>query len=370
MKILVFVHNLTGGGAERVAASWSNGLSRLGHEVTVLADFTNQTYTLDKKVMTLQQKCPFPNENTFFYKVIRKILRPWVGFCQLWRYFSADKPDAVVNVLYHLSTPLLIARALSFRKFPIIMTDHNAYERPPGYKMGKIQWRNKFIDNRLFDCVTVLTHSDKKILENKGITNVEVLHNPLFLTPIKEIRDKGKIILSVGRISAWEVKGFDILIKAWSSIASKYPDWKLRIVGKGDAKTIEWLRSLSGVASDSVEFKPYTISIEEEYKQASIYVLSSRYEGWGLVAVEAMSQGCATIACDYKGRQAEFIEDGENGLLCDTDNVECLTHCISKLIEDNSIREKLQQNAISSVAKFSEERVAKKLESIINNRIK
>lgn len=370
MKILIMVHNLTGGGAERVAASWANGLSHLGNEVTVLADLTNQTYTLDKKVKTIQQKWPFPNENTFFYKSIRKILRPWVGFCQLWRYFRSYKPDAVVNVLYHSSTILLIARALSFRKVPIIMTDHNAYERPTGYKMKKKQWRNKFVDNRLFDCVTVLTNPDKEILRQHGINHVKVLHNPLFLNPVMKIPIKEKYVLAVGRIDDWEVKGFDILLKAWPNIVKNHSDWKLRIVGKGDTNTIEWLRSLSGSSSDSVEFKPYTTNIEEEYKQAAIYVLSSRYEGWGLVAVEAMSQGCATIACDYKGRQAEFIEDGVNGLLCEPDNVEQLAQCISKLIEDKDLRDRLQCKAITSVSEFNEEKVAKHLETIILDNLK
>jgi len=244
------------------------------------------------------------------------------------------------------------------------MTDHNAYERP-GFRFKWKQWRNKFIDNRLFDRVTVLTHPDKKILESVGIRHVDVLHNPLFLKPAKEAGGNEKIVLAAGRINQWYYKGFDLLMKAWQDVAKQYPDWRLRVVGHGEPAVIDWLKQLAGDGASSVEFGPYTPDIAEEYKRASIFVLSSRYEGWGLVAVEAMSQGCATIACDYKGRQGEFIKDGFNGLLCAVDNVDELAVKIKLLIADESLRSKIRSNAIHSVEAFAECNVACNLEKII-----
>ena len=102
--------------------------------------------------------------------------------------------------------------------------------------------------------------------------------------------------------------------------------------------------------------------IEELYKKSSIFVLSSRYEGFGLVLIEAMSQGCAPVACDYKGRQAEIlslsgderrktkdeksgIEITENGILCEPDNVEALASAMRKMIKDDNYRERIQHNA-------------------------
>ncbi len=245
------------------------------------------------------------------------------------------------------------------------MTDHNAYERPDGIKMKWRQQCNKFFDNRLFDLVTVLTKRDKEILTRKGINNVEILHNPLFLEPVKTVPCKQKIILACGRLDAWHYKGFDVLIKAWRDIAPKYPDWKLRLIGHGSDQTKEFLYNIAGKDTENFEIVPYTTSIQKEYQDASIFVLSSRYEGWGLVMVEAMSQGCATIACDYNGRQAEVITDGENGLLCKPDNVDDLKRKISNLIEDEDLRHQIQEKAIPSTTRFAEPTVASKLEALI-----
>ncbi len=117
------------------------------------------------------------------------------------------------------------------------MTDHNAYERPEGHEMPLRQKRCKFRYNKYFERVTVLTNRDKEIMDSKGFRNVEVLHNPLFLKTADTVAEKDNVILAVGRIDAWNYKGFDLLINAWNKIFMKYPDWKLKIVGSGSDKT-------------------------------------------------------------------------------------------------------------------------------------
>lgn len=369
MKIIIMVHALTGGGAERVATSWANGLTFLGHEIYLLADLSNKTYETNNNIKLIQRKILYKNSTSIFLKLIRKLFQPTFSFTQLIGLIKKYKPDAIINVLYLDSYSLLLTRAFSRHKFPIIMTDHNAYERPKGSKFKWKQWRNKFIDNRFFDVITVLTQRDKDILMKKGIKNVEVLYNPLFLNPIGKIPKKMNIVMAAGRLDGWYVKGFDLLMKAWKDISPKHPNWKLRLVGQGSEYTKKYLKNLAKPYTDNIEFVPYTPNIQEEYKNASIFVLSSRYEGWGLVMVEAMSQGCATIACDFNGRQAEVITDGENGMLCEPDNIEDLKHKISNLIEDEDLRHRLQEKAIPSTKQFIEPIVASKLEALILKRI-
>lgn len=370
MKILIMVHALTGGGAERVAASWANGLVRLGHDVSILTHIQKESYSVDKRVKLINQKGFFSDKNSIIIRLLRKFINPVVTFIHLLSIFRKQKTDAVVDVLYMNTYVLLLARLISGSKFPIIMTDHNAYERPVKYAFTWKLWKNKFIDNRFFDVVTVLTKRDKETLNSKGIINVEVLYNPLFLKPLSKVPEKNKTILAVGRIDGWVVKGFDLLIKAWDSIVFKNPEWKLRIVGNGSSSSIEYLKRQISNSQDKIEFAPFTDNIADEYKDAAIFVLSSRYEGWGLVMIEAMSQGCAVIACDYKGRQAEAINDGINGLLCETDNVKAIAEKISILIEDTNLRLKLQENALKSVDYYNEDNVAHRLESIIYDHMK
>lgn len=370
MKLIIQVHNLTGGGAERVAASWANGLSSIGHNVSILTD-TGQpiTYSLGSEIKLIPRSTYKIKNKSFIEKIKNKILNPLKAFKQYVRLLNDEKPDAIISVLYLNQYAWLFARLFARHKCPIIMTDHNAYELPEGMKMSFKKKRRKFFDNRFFDKVTVLTKLDKEILEKKGFKNVEVLYNPLFLSPIKEVPDKEKIVLACGRLNDWHYKGFDLLMKAWSQIGPKYPDWKLRLVGHGSDRTKEMLRDLAGPGRSNLEIADYTSDIKKEYDRAAIFVLSSRYEGWGLVMVEAMSQGCAVIACDFKGRQAEAIQDMENGVLCKTDDVSGLIKKLALLIENENLRTKLQQRAPETVTKFQEEKVAKGLEEVITSAV-
>ena len=147
--------------------------------------------------------------------------------------------------------------------------------------------------------------------------------NPLGLQPVNDIPHKQNIILAVGRLDDWHVKGFDVLIRAWARVVSSFKflvstdGWKLQIAGTGSEESLNYLKQLckeNGV-EDSVEFLGFRKDVEKLYQEASIYVLSSRYEGFGLVLIEAMSQGCACVACDYKGRQREIIAPEEDECL-------------------------------------------------------
>lgn len=360
--------NLTGGGAERVAASWANGLTQHGHNIYILSDLSNQTYTTDEKVNLIQRKI-FSRNRNLLGKVVNRLLNPILAFFQIRKIIKEQKIDAIVDVLYLNQKVIRLARKGLGRHIPIIMTDHNAYERPSGIRMKKRQKRHKFHDNKFFDKVTVLTKRDKDILNEKGFINIKVLHNPLFLEPVKQLPQKENIVLAVGRINEWRYKGFDLLIKAWNKVYQEHQDWKLRIVGFGSESNITYLRNLSNYP-ESIEFFPYKKDIVEEYRMASIFVLSSRYEGWGLVLAEAMSQGCACVACDYKGRQAELIDDGVNGLLCPPDDLDVLANSISSLIVNPVLRENLASNAIRSLDEFSEFNTALKLEKIIKSTLK
>lgn len=369
MKILIQVHRMIGGGAERVAASWANGLAKLGDDVMILSDHSAGTYPLDPKVKLIQKDLLSPANNSFIKKLRNKTLAPLKTFRQIRSILASEKPDAIVNVLYHNHIIALLARCFSRHKCPIIMTDHNPYERPENAKMPLRKRINKFFDNRFFDKVTVLTGPDKDILNRKGIRNVEVLHNPLFLEPVKEIPEKENIVMACGRINDWHYKGFDILMKAWSEIGPRHPEWQLRVVGAGSEANKKKLKQIAGAGADSLEFVEYTTDIIGEYRKAAIFVLSSRYEGWGLVMVEALSQGCAVIASNYKGRQAEVIRDGENGLLTTPENVGELKNKLNLLIEDKKLRETLQKEAPRNLEEYSEEKTAARLKEIIRSSI-
>jgi glycosyltransferase involved in cell wall biosynthesis len=317
-------------------------------------------YAVDSRVRLIQVRntmssCRWARRVRRFSYIIKQV-------CSLYR---SEQYDTIVNVLYYNWLELRVATWLVGAKIPIVMTDHFACEFPDYMTMSRRIKLKKFFWSRLFDSVTVLTKADLKIMQDKGVKQAQVLHNPLFLTPSTDsIPRKQKMILTMGRLKDWHVKGLDLLIEAWNKVSPKHPDWKLKIVGKGRDETLAMLRGLCKYP-ETVEFVPFTSNPKALYEEASIYVLSSRYEGWGLVMVEAMSQGCATIACDFRGRQAEAITDGVNGLLCETDSADAIAEKIKLLIEDDGLRHRLQLAAPQSVERFSEANVAKHLENII-----
>lgn len=367
MNILIICRCLSIGGAERVASCWANGLHKSGNKIYILTDTSvPQTYYLESGIEIisvpdgLNKPLGIKKSLTNRYSYIRLIKRT----------IDEKSIDAIVKVMHVNAIELLIATNLSKKKPPIILTDHNAYERPESTPMSLKMKFQKFWLNALFDKVTVLTQRDKYVAQKHHLKNVETLYNPLSLEQTHQTTiERGKTVLAVGRLDSWHVKGFDILIKAWNKICIQHPDWKLRIIGSGSRESIEFLKSLS-TNINQLEIKDFTRNISQEYSQAQIFVLSSRYEAWGLVLVEAMSKGCACVACDYLGRQAEIIEDNKTGILCPPEDVNSLSDSINQLIFNSQLRLELQTNCTKSVNLFSEDKVATNLLKIIKDTIK
>ena len=356
MKILIYVGKLGGGGAERVAVMWANGFKMRGNDVKLIvnkrceneysvhSDVGVEVVKHDSRYNVIRQLGQIHN--------IRKVVR---------RY----DPDVIITVLHPCG--LYSYLATIGLGVPIINTEHNAFVRPGKAKYKRIDIINRFYINKLFNHITVLAQTDKNLIE-KRIKDVSVLPNPLAFNPVEEIPAKQKVVLAMGRLDAWYIKGFDVLIKAWENVHHSYPDWKLQIAGAGSDKAIIQLKEFcvaSNVAS-SVEFIGYFDNPEKVYKYSSIFVLSSRCEGFGMVVVEAMSQGCACVACDYGGRQKEIIRNETEGITCETDNTEQLSKCICRLIENQQLRNSIQKSSVIRSKDFSLDIIMDKWENIIS----
>lgn len=352
MKITIFVNKLTGGGAERVAAMWATGFCKNGHNVSmILSNNKNpQTYDIPKEVPI------YHVGSTNHYKIFRAIDR----IRKIHAILSIEHPDIIIDVI-----PAYWKRIAMFgipgKK---ISTEHNSFERPTSAVTRHSKLKKIYL-NRLYDHITVLTQADKNVI-GKKLKNVTVLPNPLALEPAKELPEKKKIILATGRLDAWHYKGFDILIKAWAEIADKVDGWKLQIAGSSNGKGLFFLQKLCSelCVKDSVEFIGYQSDILPFYQDASIFVLSSRYEGFGLVLIEAMSQGCACIASDYKGRQKEIITSEEQGITCEPENIEKLSKAMLNLIQNDDKRKEIGNNAILRSNDFSIDNIMEKWNEI------
>lgn len=361
------------GGAERVGVALANGFAKRGNSVTMVANlFEPQTYQLDENIVL--KNLVATNKNKF---------KKWLSsFIFVRKYIKEIRPDVIIGIM---GTTALVGRISSLGLgIPVIMTEHWAFEMPPEHPFSLKEYFFKFYANKIYRSVTVLTEADKKVI-GKRLKNVVVMPNPLTLEPANDVPKKKKIILAAGRLAAWEVKGFDVLIKAWGTIAKKYPDWTLQIAGQGEKDDEQRLLDWAADCDAGKQFKllGFCNNVKDLYSESEIFVLSSRYEGFGLVLIEAMSQGCACVACDYKGRQREIlnpssalpegegepnrkIEITENGVLCEPENIDALAEGIEKMICDEEYRRITQWNAIKRSKYYSLESTIDRWESMLN----
>lgn len=365
MKITVCTYRLTGGGAERVASLWIKGFHDIGYDVSVILgdSYVRRQYQIPENVRVYDVNPHIP---------IRKVRYAWMSIDKSFalrkmkKVLSKIKPDIVIAVLP--SWGPLIYEAKGKLNFKVIGTDHNAYELPEGVHMSEEQRFLKFDFNKCFDKVTVLTEADRKVIGDR-LSNVSVLPNPLTFEPVMSIPAKKKIVLAAGRLDIWYVKGFDLLVKAWGLISKKYPDWILQIAGTAyDEKQLEQVKQfiVNSNVQHNVRLMGYCEDIKKLYQDASIFVMSSRCEGFGMVLTEAMSQGCACIASDFKGRQSEIIRNESEGLICPINDIQALSDAIEKMISNDEYRYNVQLRSIERAKDFQLERIMQKWQVIFS----
>lgn len=208
---------------------------------------------------------------------------------------------------------------------------------------------------RCFDKFVVLTHEDCGYWG--ALNNIEVIPNAALHIAEKLSDVSDKRVIAVGRLDYQ--KGFDRLIQAWEIVQKHegYNDWRLDIFGQG-----EWQDMLQRMIIEKGLFQTARLNkptnlIWEEYTDSSILVMSSNYEGFGMVLVEAMACGVPTIAFDCKCGPKDIIDHGVNGLLVRNGDIDGLASAMMCLMSDESYRRGLSANALKVTSTYSEEAV-------------
>ncbi len=198
------------------------------------------------------------------------------------------------------------------------------------------------------DRLVVLTEKDKDSWVE--LSNVVVIPDPLSFQPSSRSVLKSKRVVAVGRYS-YE-KGYDMLLAAWKSVSQKCPDWRLDIFGDGDKTSLEQLIDSLNIDRATCALHGRTADIEKEYVESSLFVCSSRFEGFGMVIVEAMACGLPVISFDCPWGPGSIISDGKDGVLVENANVEALADKIIQVLSANDYMRELAQNAIDKSDKY------------------
>ncbi len=201
---------------------------------------------------------------------------------------------------------------------------HNSFDAlfsPSSLYIGPQLRRHYLFQLAKLDRTIVLSHHDaREYTANMPSLHPDVIYNPLTLTPGQPSRGDSKRFLAVGRLSYLH-KGFDLLISAFNIFARNDSQWTLHIVGEGPEEAKLRAMIAEYRLEKRVFIHPFTAHIQEHYSQAQVYVLSSRWEGFGLVLVEAMAHGLPVISSDLPTSR-EIM--GDSALYFDVGDVEQL----------------------------------------------
>ncbi len=255
-----------------------------------------------------------------------------------------------------------VAKLCVKRNIPYVLTAHgffhtkkfsffkNIYERT----LGKYLVKNASV------CIALTAMQIDKY-KSLGAKRIEVVPNGVDLNLFKNTKKKrnAEEILFVGRLS--ENKGIDILVKAFDKLKKEFPHAKLRIAGKdwGYKKELDAL-----IKELNIKCIDFTGEIEQKdlielYNTCGIFVLPSRYEGFGIVQLEAMACGAPVIATRAKGASA-VIENGRNGILVEPDNADELYNATKKILTDDKFRKRIIANGTKLAQEYSWEKIADK----------
>lgn len=346
------------------------GAAGLERVLSIKARLLAETYNYDVHIITLNQ-----GDTPLFYDfgnaiTFHDITLPSQPLGYIYNYVKqlkqkvkAIQPD-IISVCDDGLKGLLLAKILGK---PCAMI----YERHVSKNIIRsttlTQKLKFFISNKLMHYGG--THYDKFVVLTTGnlkewnLKNLQVVNNPLsFYDNVPKSNLDSKIVLAVGRHDYQ--KGYDRLLKIWQKLYKNHPDWQLHIYGKkNEALGLETMADNFGLGNSIAFFDPVK-DISSVYKNAAIYVMSSRFEGFGMVLTEAMIHGVPAITFDCPYGPSDIVDHNQNGALIPNGDINTFAEHLERLMKDDALRETLGTNAIGKALEFHPNKIIQQWDSL------
>ena len=359
MKNICFlIGNLnSSGGTERVTSLITNELVQRHYNILILSlvDGSSPFFNLDKHIQT----------HTLYPKKI-SFKRNFVGAVWKIRQFLKNHKVNALVVVDSISCLFTVPATVGL-DIKHLCWEHFNFKNNNGVRLRDVSrvWAARYCDY-----VITLTERDKELWKlglNKIKANIIAIPNPTAYENIDHVsRLDAKVVLALGHLTP--VKGFDLLIQAWSQVCRANNDWILCLLGSGEEEEALKNQAKSLNIADRIDFVAATKNVEQYYRACAFYCLSSRFEGLPMVLLEAQAFGLPIISFDCETGPSEVVVDNINGWLVDNGDVEALSERLLTAINiDNSTYQELSNQAKSSSQRFSVSHVVDSWHDILSD---
>lgn len=360
-RLMFFVPSLGAGGAERVVSILANAWAGRGKQVTVVTLSTPDTdfHALDFRIERISLAAM--KDSSGLAEAIGNNVRRLAG---LRRAIAEHRPDVVFGIGDQANVVALLAGIGLHSR--IIVAEHND---PRCHRIGRAWSLLRRLTYPRAARVVMLTEGTRRWASVQwprwracAIPNPVQLPEPAaqqarpaFFGP--------RTIVTLGRLEPQ--KGHDLLLRAFREVAGEYPEWRLAICGEGaERPALERFISDAGLAG-RVSLPGNVRDVAGVLAQADLFVLSSRYEGFPMVLLEAMASGLPAISFDCLSGPADIVTDGVDGVLVPAEDVPALARAMARLMADPAERERLGGNARAVAERYSVEVIVKRWESLM-----
>ncbi|WP_182902395.1 glycosyltransferase family 4 protein [Microbispora sp. H10830] len=362
----MLLHAYGMGGTIRTVVNQANAMATLGHEVEIVSVVRRREepqfrLNPDVTLTTLVDQRTGVQADSLGRRVWRRLRGKIVPYGEFAAgYFTERVEKAVIDYVTSVDDGVLVttrpalnlisARRASENVVRVAQEHMNLGTYPGPLREEIVRHYGGF------DAVAVLTASDRREYE-QALPGTRIVRIPNAVHSVNQTpsRQEHPVVVAAGRLV--RQKGFDLLLPAFAQVVKEHPEWRLRVFGTGPRKAA--LRALIGEhgLSAHVTLMGRTNRLDDELARASVYALSSRFEGLPMVMIEAMTHALPIVAFDCPTGPGDVLTDGTDGVLVPCEDVDALAAAMNRLIADRDLRLRMGAAAAVTAREYAPENV-------------
>lgn len=359
MRLLIYIHSLENGGAERAVANLANHWAGIGWDVTVVtvAPQARDFYQLDPRVGRIALHLTGNGGNLLagFRRTARRVQG-------LRRVLRRLRPDVALAAMQTANVVL----ALAARGMPDLLAMGSEHNFPAKAPLG-IVWETlrRHAYGRLVAVVALTSECADWLTRHTRARRVPVIPNPVCWPlpkqepssdPAGACRPGRRVLLGVGRLS--EEKNFATLVAIFARLAPRHPEWDLVILGDGPLREDLCSQAAAAGLPGRIVFPGRVGNVGDWYSRAGLYAMSSHFEGFPNTLAEAMAHGLPAVSFDCDTGPRDIIRHGIDGFLVPPGDAAAMEAALDALMRDAALRERFAAHAIEARERFSIDKVS------------